>query len=190
MNAAIRWRILILQVIAFFVFAGGAGAAYYASSFAHQQVHDQLAPQQIYFPATAQQGLFPDLQQYAGQQVLDGYQAHAYAEQFIARHLAKIGQGQPYSYWSGQALTATDPTVKAQDQAIADTLFKGETLRSMLNQAWTFWVIGDIAFYAALGLAVAGLLVAGAFIYEVVAARRQQHTKIATLAPVPAQVAA
>ncbi len=188
MNAAIRWRILVLQVIAFLVFGGAAGAAYYASSFAHQQIHDQLAPQQIVFPASQAQGLFPDLQRYAGQQVLDGYQAHAYAEKFIARHLQEIGQGHPYSYWSSQALQATDPATKAKDQAIADTLFKGETLRSLLNEAWTFWVIGDIAFYAAIGLTVAALLTLAAFVFELVSASRQnQQVKLTT---VPAQSAA
>ena len=100
----------------------------------------------LYFPANAKAGLPADLSQYAGQQVLTGDQAHAYADKYIALHLKEIGQGHPYSYWSTQARIATDPTVAAKDQAIADTLFKGETLRSMLNQAWTFSVIAQIAF--------------------------------------------
>jgi hypothetical protein len=95
-----------------------AGGALYASSFISTQVHDQLAPQQIYFPASAKPGLPADLSQYAGQQVVNGDQAHAYTEHFIGLHLKEIGQGHPYSYWSGKAMTATNPTVKAQDQAI------------------------------------------------------------------------
>jgi hypothetical protein len=180
MTRSIRWRIIVLQVVAVLVLGFSAGAGFFASSFTHQQVHDQLAPQQISFPASQAQGLFPDLKQYAGQQVLDGYQAHAYAEQFIARHLQTIGKGHPYSYWSGQALQATDPTVKATDQGIADTLFKGETLRSMLNQAWTFWVIGDIAFYAGIALGVATLAVLAALVFEVVEAVRTPKQTVPT----------
>jgi hypothetical protein len=172
MNASIRWRIFVLQVFVIAVLAFGAGAGFYASNFTHQQVHDQLAPQQISFPASQQAGLPANLQQYAGQQVLDGYQAHAYAEKFIGLNLSTIGKGHPYSYWSGQAMAATDPTVKATDQGIADTLFKGETLRSMLNQAWTFWVIGDIAFWAAIGFSVATVLVLASLVFEVVSASR------------------
>src|SRR5579884_829115 len=180
MTRAIRWRIMTLQVVAVLILGFSAGAGFFASSFTHQQVHDQLAPQQISFPASQAQGLFPDLQQYAGQQVVDGYQAHAYAEQFIARHLQTAGKGHPYSYWSGQAMQATDPTVKAQDQAIADTLFKGESLRSMLNQAWTFWVIGDVAFWAGIALSVATLAVLAALVFEVVEAVRTLKQTVPT----------
>ena len=167
MTMAIRWRIIVLQIVAILVLAVGSGAAFYASNFTSGQIHDQLAPQQIYFPANAKAGLPADLSQYAGQQVLTGDQAHAYAEKFIGLHLHEIGQGHPYSYWSAQARAATDPAVAAKDQGIATTLFQGETLRSMLNQAWTFSVFGQIAFYAGIGLAFAGLIVLGALSFEV-----------------------
>jgi hypothetical protein len=164
---AIRWRIIVLQVVAILVLALGSGAAFYANSFTQAQIHDQLAPQQIFFPADAKSGLPSNLSQYAGQQVLNGDQAHAYAEKFIGLHLQEIGQGHPYSYWSGQARAATDPAVAAKDQGIADTIFKGETLRSMLNQAWTFSVFGQIAFYAGIGMAAAGLIALAALGFEV-----------------------
>ena len=95
MNAAIRWRIIVLQVVLVLVLASMAGVAYFASTFTNQQVHDQLAPQAIVFPASQAQGLFPDLQAYAGQQVVNGDQAHAYAEKFIARHLQRLVKGTP-----------------------------------------------------------------------------------------------
>jgi hypothetical protein len=167
MTRSIRWRIIVLQAVALLVLAFGSGAAFFANSFTNTQIHDQLAPQQIVFPANAKAGLPADLSQYAGQQVLTGDQAHAYADKFIALHLKEIGQNHPYSYWSTQARIATDPTVAAKDQAIADTLFKGETLRSMLNQAWTFSVIAQIAFYAAIGMAIAAVIVLGTLIFEV-----------------------
>jgi hypothetical protein len=167
MTRSIRWRIIVLQIVALLVLAFGSGAAFYANSFINTQVHDQLAPQQIYFPANAAQGLPKDLTQYAGQQVLTGEQAHAYAEQYIGLHVKEIGQGHPYSYWSTQARAATDPAVAAKDQGIADTLFKGETLRSMLNQAWTFSVIAQIALYAGIAFAIAAVIVLGTLIFEV-----------------------
>jgi hypothetical protein len=167
MTRSIRWRILVLQAVALLVLLFGSGAAFYANSFIGDQIHQQLAPQQIFFPASAAQGLPNDLKSYAGQQVLTGDQAHAYAEKFIALHLNEIGQGHPYSYWSTQARAATDPAVAAKDQGIADTLFKGETLRSMLNQAWTFSVIAQLAFIAGIAFAIAALIVLGTFIFEV-----------------------
>ena len=167
MTRSIRWRIIVLQAVALLVLLFGSGAAFYANSFTNTQIHDQLAPQQIYFPANAKAGLPANLSQYAGQQVLTGDQAHAYADKYIALHLKEIGQGHPYSYWSTQARVATDPAVAAKDQAIADALFKGETLRSMLNQAWTFSVIAQIAFVAGIAFAVAALIVLGTLIFEV-----------------------
>lgn len=167
MTMAIRWRIIVLQIVAILVLALGSGAAFYANSFTQAQIHDQLAPQQIFFPADAKSGLPTDLSQYAGQQVLTGDQAHAYAEKFIGLHLQEIGQGHPYSYWSSQARAATDPAVKAKDQGIATTLFQGESLRAMLNQAWTFSVFGQIAFYAGIGMAAAGLIALAALGFEV-----------------------
>ncbi|HEX9070095.1 MAG TPA: hypothetical protein VF807_15085 [Ktedonobacterales bacterium] len=166
MTTAIRWRIIVLQVVAILVLALGAVAGIYASNFTNAQIHDQLAPQEISFPQDAQSGLPSNLTQYAGQQVLNGDQAHAYAEKFIGLHLKEIGQDHPYSYWSGVARAETDPAAKAKDQAIADTLFKGETLRSMLNQAWTFSVMAQIAFLAGIGMAVAAAIVLVALAFE------------------------
>ena len=167
MTTAIRWRIIVLQAIALLVFSFAAGGALFAHNFIGDQIHQQLAPQQIYFPATAKQGLPANLSQYAGQQVLNGDQAHAYAENYIGLHLKEIGQGHPYSYWSAKAMTETDAALKAKDQGIADTLFKGDTLRTMLNTAWTFWVMGQIALFAFFGLLAASLIVLGALAFEV-----------------------
>jgi hypothetical protein len=172
MTKAIRWRIIVLQAVMVLVLGFAAGGAIYASNFINSQIHDQLAPQQIYFPANAKQGLPADLSQYAGQQVLNGDQAHAYAQDFIGLHLKEIGQGHPYSYWSGLARSTTDPTVAAKDEAIAQTLFQGDTLQSMLNTAWTFWTIGQIAIVAFWVLLVAGLVVLGTLVFEVMEAVR------------------
>lgn len=176
MTKAIRWRVLVLQLVAVLVLGFGSFGAFYASSFINDQVRSELAPQQIFFPANAATGLPADLNAYAGQQVVNGDQAHAYADDFIGMHLQEIGKGHPYSYWSGQAIAATNPTVKAADQAIADTLFKGETLRTMLTEAWTFSVVAQIALFAGIGLAIAGAIVLVAFGFEVVEVFEDKET--------------
>lgn len=176
MTNAIRWRIIVLQVVALLVFGFAAGGALYAHNFIGDQIHQQLAPEQIYFPANAKQGLPANLSQYAGQQVLNGDQAHAYAEKYIALHESEIGQGHPYSYWSNLARSTTDPALSARYQGIADTLFKGDTLRTMLNTAWTFWVMGQIAFYAFIGLLIAGVVVLASLAFEVYEVVRGKET--------------
>ena len=75
-------------------------------------------------------------------------------------------KGMPYSYWSTQARTLTDPTKKAAAADLATTMFRGETLRSMLNQAWAFWTLGDVAMYGAIGLALATIVVFLAFVFN------------------------
>jgi hypothetical protein len=199
MTKAMRWRIIVLQVVALLVLVGAAGGAYYGSTFTSDQITQQLEPQQIQFPSDMTQLNQPyQIQAYAGQYVTTGDQAHAYAEGYIAKHLKAIGtdpvtgQSHPYSYWSGQAIAdrsaagqATDPTTKAQltakaaqEQATADTLFKGETLRTMLTQAWTFSVIAQLALYAALGLGLAALVVFGTLVFETLEAVRGMESVV------------
>ena len=176
MTKSMRWRVIALQLVLVLVFGFAAGGALYASNFITTQIHDQLAPQQIFFPKTAAQGLPADLKAYAGQQVTNGDQAHAYAQDFIGLHLSEIGQGHPYSYWSGLARSTTNPATAAKDEGIATTLFQGDTLQSMLNTAWTFWTIGQIAFVAFWVLLAAGIVVLGTLVFEVTEAIRGKES--------------
>jgi hypothetical protein len=41
-----------------------------------------------------------------------------------------------------------------------DTLFKGETLRSILLNAYGWWTVGQITFFAGIGMVLAGLVLA------------------------------
>ncbi len=120
-------------------------------SFASSTVHNQLAAQKIYFPAKGSSALAPVeigtyLNQYAGQQMVNGAQAEAYADHFIAVHLADIGGGLTYSQLSQKAMADPSNTKLA---AQVDTVFRGDTLRSMLLDAYAFWTFGQIAWWSA-----------------------------------------
>jgi hypothetical protein len=144
-----------------------------AHSFAHDQVNTQLVQQQITFPVASSPAITAlpaanasAMKQYAGQQMTTGDQARTYAENFMAVHLKEIGQGKTYAYWSGLAMS-TKPTAKAAVyENTALTLFRGDTLRSLLNEAWAFWFVGTLALYAAIGLSIGAVVVFFAFLYE------------------------
>ena len=134
------------------------GLAWWAYSFVTTQVTTELSSQQIFFPpagspALASSDIGPYLNQYAGQQLTDGNQAHAYANHFIGVHLKEIAGGDTYAQISSKALA--DPTnTKLQQQK--QTLFQGETLRGLLLNAYAFWTVGMIAQLAALVAFAAG----------------------------------
>jgi hypothetical protein len=144
----------------FFIVAGSLGL--WAYSFANSNVHNQLAEQQIVFPpasafANAKAGseitpsMIPEVSQYAGQQLLTGKQAEAYADHFIAVHLDEIGGGKTYSQLStaAMALPKGSPEYTAAE-ATVQTVFQGTTLRGLLLEAYAFWQMGQIALYASI----------------------------------------
>jgi hypothetical protein len=183
MTQDIRWRILSLQVVVILVLAFCAGIGYWAHSFTHSQVSSQLTEQQIVFPP-ASSGAVQSLpiadatamSQYSGQTLTTGDQAHVWANSFIAVHLQKIGAGKTYSYYSGKALAeqTTNPKQYAVDTGIALTLFRGETLRSLLLQAWAFWFVGTLALYAAIGLTAGAGIAFLAFLFELLIVPRRE----------------
>jgi len=169
MTRGMRWRVLVLQVGLIGILAFVGGFLFWAHSFSHNMVQDQLSAQKIYFPPAGSKALspteFPDLQQYAGQQVVNGDQAKAYADGFIGRHLAGIANGQTYSQVSAASLAnPKDATLAGQ----VNTLFRGETLRGLLLNAYGWWQVGQYAFYAAIGMMVAAGAVTVALLVELV----------------------
>jgi len=118
-----------------------------------QVVRDQLVPQKIVFPAANSPALLPGVKQYAGQQLVNGAQAKAYANNFINVHLSKIAGGQTYAQVSTAALAAPKNATLATEKA---TLFQGETLRGLLLSAWGWSVLGMIATLAGIILIVLG----------------------------------
>lgn len=139
--------------------------SWWGYSFATNSVHDELAAQKIYFPekgaANFSDEEFPDLQQYAGQQVDNGPKAKAYANGYIGRHLEKVADGKTYSEVSAMAMKdPTNTTLQQQKQ----TLFQGETLRGLLlGDGYAYWTFGTLAWVAAVvsfaGASVMAILV-------------------------------
>jgi len=140
-----------LGLAAILILAGGLLT--WANTFVGDQVHSQLVAQKVYFPATGSDSLkeLPAtdrraMEQFAGQQLTTGDQAATYANHFIAVHLKAIGGGQTYAQLSAKA--QADPT----DQKLAgqvQTMFRGETLRGLLLNAYAFGKMGTIAGIAA-----------------------------------------
>ena len=116
-----------------------------------QVVHDQLAPQKIFFPKPATN---PGLAAYAGQQVLTGKQAKLYAQKQIGVDLTKVAGGKTYSQVSAEWIAGgMKNTTLAGERT---TLFMGETLNGLLLNAWGWSVIGGIATLAGLILILLG----------------------------------
>jgi len=136
------------------------GAAIYGGHFGQDNVRDRLAPENISFPPA--DSMTPEefalVGDFAGAKVDTGNEAEAFSR-YIGLHLSEVNGGATYSETSAAAREeGLDPTVAADLQVKADTLFKGETLRSILLNAYGWWTISTIAVYAGYAMAIAGLL--------------------------------
>ncbi len=87
----------------------------------------------------------------------DGVQAEAFSR-YIAGHLTEVNGGQTYAQTSAAAREEGIPADQAAALAAqADVLFKGETLRSILLNAYGWWTVATIAMYAGYVMIVAGI---------------------------------
>jgi hypothetical protein len=143
-----------------------------AHNFATSNVSKNLTAQKIFFPPAGDESLAspdigPYLNQYAGQQLTTGAQAEAYANHYIAVHLKDVAGGKTYSEVSNLSRANPDD---AELAAAVQTLFRGETLRGLLLNAYAFGVFGTIALWAALGAfagaAIMGLLTVLGFVHS------------------------
>jgi hypothetical protein len=110
------------------------------------------------------------MQKYAGQQLTTGDQAQVYSEHFIGVHLKDVAGGQTYAQVSAAAQANPQNTKLA---AQVQTLFRGETLRGLLLNAWGWSQVALYALYAAIGLTVAAVAVFCALAFEVAMAVRR-----------------
>ncbi len=147
------------------VLAVGGGLLIWGHNFVSDQVHTQLAAQKIYFPPAGSPAIkaLPSndakaMTTYAGQLMTTGGQAQTYANHFIAVHLMKIGGGKTYAQLSEASLTQPNNAALA---AQVQTVFRGETLRGLLLNAYGFWQMGQIMLigaFVAFGAALAMLI--------------------------------
>jgi hypothetical protein len=162
-------------LVAVVVLLVAGGLLTWGHSFVSSNVRTQLAQQQIYFPAKAAwahakagteitPSMIPYLEKYAGQQMLTGQQAEAYADHFIAVHLSEMPYGGVYSKISSAAIASPTNTKLA---ALKTTSFQGTTLRGLLLEAYAFSKIGQVMLWGAIAsfisAAIMFLLVAFGF---------------------------
>jgi hypothetical protein len=141
-----------LVIAAILLVAGGL--LLWGHNFVTDQVHTQLAAQKIYFPPAGSAPIkaLPStdakaMTAYAGQLMTTGAQAQTYADHFIAVHLREIGGGKTY------AQLATASLAQPKNAALAaqvQTVFRGETLRGLLLNAYGFWQMGQIMLIGAI----------------------------------------
>jgi hypothetical protein len=97
---------------------------------------------------------------FAGATVDTGTEAEAFSR-YIGLHLTEVNEGATYSETSTAAREeGLAPDVAAELQGKADTLFKGEALRSILLNAYGWWTVATIAVYAGYAMIAAGILLA------------------------------
>jgi len=177
-----------LAVIAGFALSAvlfvAGGLLLWGSTYTHNMVHNQLAAQQIYFPPQAafahpQAGteitpsMIPSVSQYAGQQLVTGQQAQSYADNFIAVHIANMTGGKTYAQLSSAALANPNDAKLAAQVA---TVFKGETLRSILLNAFGWWKVSQITYIASLAAFGLGGLTLIASLFGLTLGRKDEIT--------------
>jgi hypothetical protein len=130
-------------------------------NFTTSSVHNQLAQQQIFFPAKGSAALSDPriaryLDQYAGQQLLTGPEAQVWANDYIGVHLSEMPYGGVYAKISAASLANPSNTALA---SLSQTVFQGTTLRGLLLEAYAFWTFGQIALWAGIAsFILAGLM--------------------------------
>src|SRR3954447_453915 len=163
------------------------GLLWWASSFTNNQVHDQLAMQGITMPAKAQletAAQHKALDKYAGQQLLTGPQAKAFANHYILVHMNAASGGKTYEQVSGEYIALSDAAKASpagqQMGQLRQTLFMGNTLRGLLLYGYAFATIGTIAGFASIVCFIgAGLLALLGIVGLVHAKRVRESEKVA-----------
>lgn len=163
-----------------------SGLLFFAHGYTHGQVTDQLREQQISFPAAGSKSItsLPPadqnaINQYAGQQLVNGSQAKAFADHYIKVHLAEVADGQTYSQVSAKA------QANPQDEQLAgqvQTLFRGETLRGLLLNAYAFDTMANVALIAAWVSLIGGIVLLLLAAMGLVHSRRPAKDRAATTA--------
>jgi hypothetical protein len=145
---------IIAGLVLTVVLAIGGALLLWGHSVVNTDVHNQLAAQKIAFPTASSPEIkalpasdAAAMKQYAGRLMTTGGQAETYADHFIAVHLGKIGGGKTYSQLSAASLANPKDAALAQQ---VQTVFRGQTLRGMLLNAYGWWQMGQIMLISAI----------------------------------------
>jgi hypothetical protein len=148
-----------------------AGLLNWGATFADGAVKTQLQAQEIQIPksngdAKADDATKAFFAANGGEIMTTGKQAQMYADHYIGFHLSHMPTyaAATTAGRSADAALAGDPTNKdlqvadAKANAMIETVFKGQSLRGMLLNAYAFWQLGQIALISAGVALFAGLL--------------------------------
>jgi hypothetical protein len=137
------------------------GILQYGGNFATDQVAAQLEPQAITIPAeNGDPKVTDDVKKFFadnGEKVMTtGKQAQMYADHYIGFHMSEMptyaaASGANRAAAGALAADPTNPELQAaakQASGMVETVFKGETLRGMLLNAYAFGTLGQIAMVA------------------------------------------
>ena len=150
--------------------------AIYGGAFGQDNVRDRLAPQNVTFPPL--EAMTPEeknlVGDFAGMKVIDGPSAEAFSD-YIGLHLEETNDGKTYSETSSEARAeGLSEKEAAELSGMADSLFKGETLRAMLLNAYGWWTVSSLVIFAGYGLLAAGALLALLAILGFIHARKTE----------------
>jgi hypothetical protein len=164
-------------VVAIVLIVVGA-LAIYGGNFGRDNVQDRLEPQNIVFPPL--EAMTPEEQaeigEYAGQQVDTGPEAEAYSR-YIQGHLAEVNEGKTYSETSSEARAlAEDDPARVELDAKVQTLFRGETLRAILLNAYGWWTVASITLLAGFAAVIGGIVLAIFALFGFRHAGKVEHT--------------
>ena len=131
--------------------------AIYGGTFGQDNVRDRLAPQNVTFPPL--EAMTPEektlVGDFAGTKVVDGPGAEAFSD-YIGLHLEETNEGKTYSETSSMARAEGLSEKEAAELSGMASLFKGETLRAMLLNAYGWWTVSSLVIFAGYDLLAAG----------------------------------
>ena len=147
------------------------GILQYGGNFATDQVAAQLEPQAITIPAeNGDPKVTDEVKKFFadnGDKVMTtGKQAQMYADHYIGFHMSEMptyaaASGANRAAAGALAADPTNPELQAaarQASGTVETVFKGETLRGMLLNAYAFGTLGQIAMVASYVSFAGGLI--------------------------------
>lgn len=147
------------------------GILQYGGNFATDQVAAQLEPQAITIPAdNGDPKATDEVKKFFadnGEKIMTtGKQAQMYADHYIGFHMSEMptyaaASGANRAAAGALAADPTNPELQAaakQASGTVETVFKGETLRGMLLNAYAFGTLGQIAMVASYVSFAGGLI--------------------------------